>query len=320
LLNNLEDKNMPAPLRVEKHQTLTGHRDCVYALTATADGSRIFSADGNGMVALWNLQESDQGQLVAQLPKSIYALAALPTPGHLLVGHNFEGIHQIDWEQSKEVRSLKLTESAIFDLKLIGDHIWVATGDGTVVVVDFHRWTVVQRLVFSNQSARTLAYHPGQHQVAVGYSDHCIRVVDAQSFSLVKEWRAHTNSVFTLAFAPDYSYLLSGGRDARLKAWDAHGNYAPGEEVVAHLFAINHIAFSPDGQYFVTCSMDKSIKVWSAREARLLKVIDKSRHAGHGTSVNKLLWPTTAHQLISASDDRTVSVWNLFFNLDTTTN
>ncbi len=307
-------------LRVEKQQVLTGHRDCIYALAATANGNRIFSADGSGMVAVWNVPESDRGELVAQLPRSVYALTVLPQNGHLLVGHNFEGIHQIDWENKREVRSLKLTSAAIFDLKVVGDTLWVATGDGHVVVVDLNQWVVRQRLRLSTQSARALAYHPQKNHMAVGFSDHSIRIVDVETHAVAQEWKAHSNSVFTLAFAPDYSFLLSAGRDARLRAWNPNADYAPGTEVAAHLFAINHIAFSPDGQYFVTCSMDKSIKVWSAREARLLKVIDKSRHAGHGTSVNKLLWPTQMNRIISASDDRTLSVWNLFFNLDTTTN
>jgi WD40 repeat protein len=82
---------------------------------------------------------------------------------------------------------------------------------------------------------------------------------------------------------------------------------------VAHLYAINHLDFSPNGKHFVTCSMDKSIKVWDAEKLKLLKVIDRARHAGHGTSVNKVLWTKYQDQLLSASDDRTISVWNLIF-------
>ena len=59
--------------------------------------------------------------------------------------------------------------------------------------------------------------------------------------------------------------------------------------------------------------MDKSIKVWDAEALKLLKVIDRSRHAGHGTSVNKVLWTNYNDQLLSASDDRTISVWNINF-------
>jgi WD40 repeat protein len=126
-------------------------------------------------------------------------------------------------------------------------------------------------------------------------------------------WPAHANSVFTLQYTPDKKFLFSGSRDARLKMWDASKDYEQAAEVVAHMYAINHIAFSRDSKHFVTCSMDKSIKVWDAEALRLLKVIDRSRHAGHGTSVNKVLWTSYHDQLLSASDDRTISVWNINF-------
>ena len=78
-----------------------------------------------------------------------------------------------------------------------------------------------------------------------------------------------------------------------------------------HMYAINHLSFSPDSKYFVTCSMDKSIKVWDAEKFQLLKVIDKARHAGHGTSVNKVLWSGYNNLLVSGSDDRSISVWEI---------
>ncbi|HRG79495.1 MAG TPA: WD40 repeat domain-containing protein, partial [Cyclobacteriaceae bacterium] len=99
----------------------------------------------------------------------------------------------------------------------------------------------------------------------------------------------------------------------RLKVWDVKSGYKQAAEVAAHLFAINNLVFSPSGEYFATASMDKSIKIWKADELKLLKVIDKGRHAGHGTSVNKLLWTSFNDQLISASDDRTISVWDIKF-------
>ncbi|MFT7151210.1 MAG: WD40 repeat protein, partial [Nonlabens sp.] len=63
----------------------------------------------------------------------------------------------------------------------------------------------------------------------------------------------------------------------------------------------------------VTCSMDKSIKVWDAETFQLLKVIDKARHAGHGTSINKVLWTNFNNLLLSASDDRSISTWDIKF-------
>jgi WD repeat-containing protein 61 len=62
---------------------------------------------------------------------------------------------------------------------------------------------------------------------------------------------------------------------------------------------------------FVTCSMDKSLKVWDSNNFKLLKVIDKARHAGHATSINKVLWSSYNQQIISVSDDRNVSIWHV---------
>ena len=130
---------------------------------------------------------------------------------------------------------------------------------------------------------------------------------------MLHEIEAHKISVFTVQYSPDQRYLISGSRDAHLKIWDPQHGYKLRESIVAHMFAINHLDFSPDGKHFVTCSMDKSIKVWDARTFQLLKVIDKARHAGHGTSINKVLWTDFNNLLLSASDDRSISIWDIKF-------
>jgi WD40 repeat protein len=205
-----------------------------------------------------------------------------------------------------------MTKAAIFDIQSLDQHIVVASGDGAITIVDTESMTVVKRAQVSEKNARTIAVNERTGDLAVGYSDHFIRIFDT-SLKLKTEWKGHANSVFTLRYTPDQKFLVSGSRDARLKVWDGEADYSQAEEVVAHMYAINHVDFSPDGKHFVTCSMDKSIKVWDTEALKLLKVIDRARHAGHGTSVNKLLWTGYNNQLISASDDRTLSIWQIIF-------
>ncbi len=300
-------------MQVNKLHTLTGHRDCVYALAAGGWGSDIFSAAGDGMVVQWDLEYPENGQLLAKLPNSIYALHYHHPTRRLIAGQNFEGLHLLDVDQHIEIASLKITNSYIFDIQSFGNRIFVACGDGRVIVVDLDAWKIIKTLLGSDKSARTIAINPVAGELAVGYSDHRIRIFDWDDFHLKQEWLAHTNSVFTVAYTPGYQYLLSGSRDAHLKIWDTTDTPSPKTDVVAHLFTINHIAFSPDGKHFVTCSMDKSIKVWRREDCSLLKVIDRGRHAGHATSVNKMVWTSFHNQLISASDDRTLSVWDITF-------
>ncbi|MBA4055620.1 MAG: hypothetical protein C0490_12975 [Marivirga sp.] len=298
---------------VQKLHTLAGHRDSVYTLQGSSTDHLFFSGSGDCMVVVWDLKAPDAGQVVAKLPNSVYALHHHPESDFLIAGHNYDGIHLLDWQNKKEVGSLQLTKAAIFDIQSYGHQLLVATGEGSFIKVDSKTLTVIKQVQSSVKSARTISISKQLGEIAVGYSDNSIRIFDLDDLSLKKEWVAHANSVFTVRYTPDGKFLISGSRDARLKVWDAEASYLQTAEVVAHLYAINHLDFSPDGKHFVTCSMDKSIKVWDAEKLKLLKVIDRARHAGHGTSVNKVLWTSYHDQLLSASDDRTISVWNINF-------
>ena len=302
-------------IRVSKLKSFTGHRDCIYTLERSSDPALFFSGAGDGLVAKWNLSDSADGQLIAKLPNSIYALHFYEPENQLIIGQNFEGIHLIDLTINKEIKSLKLGKNAIFDIRSHGSVLFAGTGDGTVFVIDLVSWQIVRELRDSEKSVRSIAISSERNDLAVAYSDNRIRIYDLDTFHLKHILEAHNNSVFTIKYSPDFRYLLSGSRDAHLKIWDTAENYQLADDIVAHMYAINNIDFSPNEKYFVTCSMDKSIKVWEAESFKLLKVIDKSRHAGHGTSVNKLLWSDYNNLLLSASDDRSISVWDINVNL-----
>jgi len=296
---------------VNRLHSFSGHRDCVYTLQSSKFPYRFFSGAGDGMVVMWDRHYPDQGELLAKLPNSVYALHYHSSSNVLIAGHNYDGIHVLEWENKKEVGSLHFTEAAIFDIQSLNGNVFVASGDGMITCIDLEKLTVIHKNKHSEKNARAIAIHENRGELAVGYSDNFIRVFDLDTLAMKHEWLAHANSVFTIRYSPDGNFLFSGSRDARLKVWEVQAKYLPVTEIVAHMYAINHLEFSPDGKHFVTCSMDKSIKVWDLEELKLLKVIDKARHAGHGTSVNKLLW--TADQLLSASDDRSISAWDIEF-------
>lgn len=304
-------------IQVQKSTTLTGHRDCVYSLERSDRAEVFFSAAGDGMVVAWNLAEPGNGELIAQVSSSVYALWYVPGRNWLLVGHNHNSLEVIDLANKQVQATVPLPPVAIFDLAYSEQHqlIYVALGDGRLALIDAATFTVKNILQVAGKSLRCLALSPAHHELAVGSSDHSIRILDAPTLTLKYTLTGHRNSVFTVAYTPDGQYLLSGGRDAHLKVWRTAAAYAEHTSVVAHLYTINHLTFSPDGTYFATASMDKSVKIWDTRTFQLLKVIDKARHAGHGTSVNKLFWSGYRHQLVSGSDDRTISVWDLNFSM-----
>lgn len=301
-------------IQVTKVDTLAGHQDCVYALEFGPERNKFFSAGGDGVIAEWNFDDLQNGKMLAKAPSSVYALFYYAKRNALIVGQNFDGIHIIDLAERKEKGSIKLGNTAIFDIKVLNDRIFCGLGNGEVHVLSMTTLETIKVIRESEMSARCIAISEKHGEFAVGYSDNQIRIFSLQDFSLKKTINAHKISVFTVQYSPDQRFLISGSRDAHLKIWQVEGNYTLYQSIVAHMYAINHLVFSADGKHFVTCSMDKSIKVWDAETFQLLKVIDKARYAGHGTSINKVLWTNFNNLLLSASDDRSISIWDINFN------
>ena len=293
-----------------KQRTFQGHRDSVYTLVRESR-HRFLSAGGDGLVVRWDLRDGDQGTVVAKVPASVYAMHYDSEKNRLVIGQNYEGLRVIDLDNGREEGVVSISKAALFDIIKVENCLLVATGEGEIVVVSYDTLKIIHRFNATPQRARSIAVNEREKEVAIGFSDRTVRIYDSTNYALKQTLTDHTNSVFVVRYTPDQRYLVSAGRDAHLKIWDVDKNYQLTESIVAHMYAINHLDFSSDGRYFATGSMDKSVKIWDAHAFKLLKVIDKARHAGHGTSVNRVLWMKDNNEtLLSASDDRTVSLWH----------
>lgn len=301
-------------MQVNKLHTLTGHNDCIYALCEGSDPRFFYTGAGDGMVVEWDLEKPQHGKLIAKLGYSVYALEVDKERNLLFIGHNFEGVHVIDLHENKEIWSLKLTDKAIFDIKVFGEEAFIGTGDGVLIILDISKRSIKKHIKLSQKSIRVMSIAPRKRHLSVGLSDHSIKILDlANDYQPLANLEGHTNSVFALDYSPDEDYLVSGSRDAHLKIWKC-SNYSLDQDIVAHMYAINYLYFSEDGKFIASCSMDKSIKLWDFKERKLIKILDKTRSAGHGTSINKIIWSTYKGGLISVSDDRSISIWQIELN------
>jgi WD40 repeat protein len=123
---------------------------------------------------------------------------------------------------------------------------------------------------------------------------------DSPSGKLLAKLEGHKGAVTTARWSRDGKHILTGSTDKTAKIWDASGKAT--RTLEGHEGAVNAVAWGPEGR--MATASDKMVRVWSAG--------DKPQELAHHTHpVMGLAWSRDGRMLVSASDDRSVILWNL---------
>jgi WD40 repeat protein len=301
-------------IAVKKIAQLTGHRGAIFAVCEGETPSFVLSAGGDGWMVKWDLEQPDTGKLIAQADANLFSMFYLKTENLIIAGNKDGGVHFIDLNNSDNTRNILHHKKGVFDIQVIDNQLYTIGGDGYLTIWDIFKRQAVESIQVSGKSLRTMVCRGDE--LVIGASDDSIYFLNKNTLEITHTIEnAHNNSVFSLAFSPDNHYLLSGGRDAMLNIYTNNfKTFKKIQTLPAHRFTINNIVFHPENPLiFATASRDKTIKIWQLTEggAVLLKVIDTIRHGCHTHSVNRLLWSRHHNWLISASDDRTLIIWEI---------
>lgn len=294
-------------------KAFTGHEGSIYALEGSGRKDRVFTAGGDRIVSEWDLSGNEPARGVVKVEAVVYALCHIPERNWLLVGTSEGRMHVIDLKGRKELHNLELHKAGIFDLRFhpTTGNIFSASGDGSIAVLQLDRLDRTERRSLApGHKIRAIDFHPLHPEVAFACGDGNIRIYSLERFEERLVFPAHALSANCVRYHPAGNYLLSGGRDAHLCAWDP-ATGASLERIPAHNYAIYSIAFSPDQHNFATASRDKTIKIWDAETIGFRLRIDRDTYNGHRNSVNKVLWSRYDNYLISAGDDKAVLVWEV---------
>ncbi|KAF2020712.1 WD40 repeat-like protein [Aaosphaeria arxii CBS 175.79] len=188
--------------------------------------------------------------------------------------------------------------------------------------------------------------YTAKHLVS-GSRDKTVRVWNLETQRLMHEpLEGHVASVLCLQFddRPEQDVIISGGSDCRVIMWRFSTGRIIKKIEKAHSESVLNLRF--DDRYLVTCSKDKTIKVWNRKElwptddaypssttksaAKFPSYIIDMQHQvenahlhytmlqpysllmsleGHGAAVNAI--QILDGQIVSASGDRSVKVWDV---------
>lgn len=289
---------------------MNGHRASVFAVGMGREEYHIISGSGDGWIVNWDLRNPEEGKLIAKVEGQIFSLQMIENSNIIVAGTYAGNVHFIDLKNPDETKIFPHHPKGVFAICQVGKFIFTGGGDGIIT-----KWSLdfkpVESVRLSHNSLRSINFSKERNELAIGASDTNIYFLNPDSLKLTgRILEAHDNSVFIVKYLTK-NKILSGGRDAQLKAWTLGDSVKCESTQSAHWFTINDIAIHQQKRIFVTASRDKTMRVWNSDDYSLLKVINKEKNEGHVNSVNKLLWSNYKDYLISASDDRSLAVWEL---------
>ncbi len=116
--------------------------------------------------------------------------------------------------------------------------------------------------------------------------------------------RTMQHRVNSVAFSPDGTQIVSGGRNKTVIVWDT----ASGDEVrslVGHNDLVSSVAFSPDGTRIVSGSWDKTLRIWDAASGDEIQTL-----SGNDSWVLSIGFSPDGKQIVSGSLNGVLKIWD----------
>ena len=288
--------------RVAGGRTMYAHDDVVFQAAVSPSGDFLVSSgrdlrvgvlDADGRLS--HLQGSG-GPVHAMFLLRDGTPVGISHDGNLLVWENPESKPRRVRSHSQTARALAVTSGGT-----------IATGGDDKIIL-MHVPKRDEPITLSGHVARVraLAFSPDQKLLASGGDDRTLWIWDARTGD--KRFRvqlpAEVEVIHALAFSPDGKRIAIAGRDGLVRELDLRKRKLLPAWERRHQGYIRSLAYSPDGKVLATGGRDGSVWLWETRSGRPLRPLK-----GHSDDVNSLDFASRRF-LVSASDDKTVRIWD----------
>ncbi len=201
----------------------------------------------------------------------------------------------------------------------------LATGasDGQVRLLDSVTGDEKAALSLSNEAILCVTFSPDGKQLAAAGYDNNIYLCDLATRRVVQTLQGHGWWVWSVAFSPDGEELVSASQEGKAIVWRrADGEFKQLTEFTGHRGPVYGAAWSPTQNLIATAGYDNTICVWNPAEVQPIDIAKRLEGApdpptkyrrleGHAGPVRSVAFSTDGTQLVTASHDNTVRVWNV---------
>ncbi len=318
------------------------HRDgTVWAVAFSADGRRLAVGGWGKRVTIWEIVAGEPrwpDERTFATPDSVRAVAFLPSGDRLATAGGDTArlweVGQTPVERGQFKHGSEI-ESALA-ISADGKRLATAgggTGNRTIRIWDTEAGGAnpIAAIDMAGAWVKGLAFSPDGCCLATANVEG-----GSASRTLNEVWSIETGMRIlrvpnpapsdAVAFAPDGTFLVTAGRDGRVRVWrpaigaldeiladrstrkaDDQPDIAWNVRVLAgHLERVRNLAVSRDGSRIASASFDHSVIIWDAETGEHLRTL-----AGHESFVDAVAFSADGQQLVTGGHDKTLKMWNI---------
>jgi WD40 repeat protein len=250
---------------------LRGHLDVVWSAAFSPDGTRVVTGSRDKTARIWDAVAGQELNVLRGFEEGVYRTAFSPDGTRIMT--------------DSEDKSLR---------------IWNAVSGEQIAIVR-HKF-LLHAAAFSPDGARVLTASLNDYTVKEPDADYAAHIWDAVTGEEVGTLRGHKNDIWSAAFSPDGTRIVTASWDHTAGVWDA----ATGRQVAVlqHEENVNSAAFSRDGTRIVTAS-GKTARVWDAATGGQIAALR------HESELGSAIFNPDATLVLTASKGGDAHVWNL---------
>ncbi|KAG2743650.1 WD40 repeat-like protein [Suillus brevipes Sb2] len=246
-------------------EPLLGHDAKVWIIAASPDGRWIVSGADNGSILVWEVATN----------KTVLKRMPVSFKGHgsflwsVVFAPDSKTFASASTDETVCVWKRETGEIILGPLKVGSEANSVSySPDGTKLAAGTEKHIIVwnsktgKELLKINQRVWQVAFTPDGHRlVSVDWGD--IRISNATTGDIIKQFCAHTDPLYGLAIAPNGNkFATTSAYDKTTRFFDLTTFEQIGEPL-EHPDKVSGLAFSNDSQFIATGCADKLVRTWT---------------------------------------------------------
>ncbi len=274
--------SLPGPRGLELVRSFEGLPPSAYKVVWSADGT-LLAASGRGSVVVWSNASGERRLLHGQgVKKDVLGLAWHPTRSTLAIASRDGSVRLWDADSDSDTSRLfcsTSSEAMGVTWSPDGSSVAINEGDGDISVWDAQLGERLQHTSTNQKYIKGPCWSP-DGRLLVTTDDQNINIRTSNDLQLVRELRAHSNTIYEIALSHDGTLVASASEDKTVRVW----NLATGAETAileGHNEIIGGVRFSPDGE-FLASRAGTQVWLWRCRDWEHVATLPRVDAAGIG--------------------------------------